>query len=462
MIKLLLILVIFYIPKSVFACVDSTCLSENLNLPILDLSLDSESKDFEISEKTKIPVNELKKIREAAIKAKGSSYVVRVWYPDAINKRYKKYYRKSTPITLVNGAKPEAILRLPGESIVHHRRDVDGIIGKYNPFLINQDLGQYMVNKYFEALFVTKYAPDTMPETLLISDLNFEINSPLVLKKLLDKKFPRGWVLKRAYDTATTKSFLITEKTDIKAALQDFNDYKEIFYQERDRIINENPGANTDTITRLLKNFDKPGHHSNKLFRGAKPFLGFRVAMMLKKPYWTIAQEKIPQIIREYRVEVLGGKVLGSGSTVYRYQGTPTESDFDENSLLIRDEVSEIEKFVQEQFLDKIPEKLRGIPMGLDIAVVEPGIFKIIETNPGGNSGFLVHSVRGVKALDKFLLNSWKEHINANPGIIGLDKREQLQITDSLAKEFNLDLDQTHAHLRAKKARGPLICKKII
>jgi len=83
----------------------------------------------------------------------------------------------------------------------------------------------------------------------------------------------------------------------------------------------------------------------------------------------------------EWRVHVADGKVV-PGASMHRWT-------FDAGlSPTARREISEVDTFMQAN-LDKMPRDVRGVPMAADVVRTKDGKLKIIELNPGGQSGFL-------------------------------------------------------------------------
>jgi len=146
------------------------------------------------------------------------------------------------------------------------------------------------------------------------------------------------------------------------------------------------------------------------LLRGGDPEHARWVRDVLKNPQKYVVQEYIPiakeralfvktpksggkarkiQLGRtvpyEYRVHVVGGKVV-PGASLHRWAVGREVNPFR------RREIREMEAFVQDT-LNKLPRKSRGVPMAIDVAKLKNGGWKIIEANPGGESGFLIPDV---------------------------------------------------------------------
>lgn len=340
--------------------------------------------------------SDLKKILEIS-NPYSKPYIVRQFLgsPDGLEKSdeyleyeslVEKYERRSIPIWVDTLKAGDEAYLLPGESIVFHRLPgtSENIMGKYNPALINGEISKVLDHKFIEFAFWNKYAPQTMARTQLLSDFGgsneVDVRS---LKKSLDKKYPNGWVIKGIWDTATQKEFLITSDTDLESELRKYKANYQDFIDFRSEMGHKYASSNPDMFTRKMRERDE--------------FTGYRVNRFIKKPHEFIVQEKL-EIVEEYRVEVIAGKVLADGSTIPRYQYSYPDSD----EYLKDPNIKKVEIFTQ-QAVDQLPKELRNMTFGMDIALLKDGSIKMIESNPQGNSGFLAYDKRSIKALDKFL-----------------------------------------------------------
>ena len=91
-----------------------------------------------------------------------------------------------------------------------------------------------------------------------------------------------------------------------------------------------------------------------------------------------------------------------------------------------------------QSIVDKLPAQYRFMPMALDIAVLKGGGFTLIESNPQGNSGFLIILRKSSRALDRLLkqVPSMQKKKLINWGLTG---QEQIQFLESIFKEKNID-----------------------
>lgn len=278
-------------------------------------------------------------------------------------------------------------LVLPGESVVFHRRPIHGsnILGKYNPSLINSVLQQALENKLVEANFWEEYAPGAMPATETFSHFTSPETSPLAAETLAAKlrdRFPKGWVLKGVWDFGSEKA-VITNDLDLAAELRKYRagDFDEFSRQVREEHKDKGP---EETLEILQKH---------------EGYSGWRISQYLADPDGAIVQERL-DIGKEFRVEVIAGKVLSNGSTIDRwsYLAGPGIS-----RPPTTDQLRKVEAFAQ-SIIHKLPEELRGTPFGMDVALLRDGSVRLIESNPGGNSNFIAEENKeSVAALDAFL-----------------------------------------------------------
>jgi hypothetical protein len=327
-------------------------------------------------------------------------------------------YRRVTPVFLPAGTTSTLPFLVPGESVVFHSlvETQNVLMGKYNPALVNSSLSLILTDKFAEAMFWEKYAPGSMPKTKLLGHLISAENTPEEIKATLDKEFPKGWVLKGVNDHATDISFLITNESEF---IEEIKKYRASdFLEKRKQIIDNKTWSNPDAYVEALKEL--------------VGYKGFRINRMFKEPEFAIVQEKL-SIKSEYRVEVIAGRVLGDGSTVERYAyKDPNETVFVKNV----EEAALVEKAIQ-AYVNKVPWELRGLPMGLDAAVLTDGTVRIIETNPQGNSGFLMDEPQSTKALNRFLKN-YPDLVKKGEVPLGLTPPDQMKFIAKFLKEIGV------------------------
>ena len=317
----------------------------------------------------------------------------------------------------VHGIKP---LVLPGESIVFHRRPHHrhSIMGKYNPALVNYNIGQAIEHKYLEYRFWQEFAPGAMPRTVNLKELDVG-SDPKSLLEALNKEFPQGWILKGVFDLAT-EQHLVTDDLDILGEIDRYNNSDFNTYYEKMKLVFA--GEDIEDIISEVKT------HPN--------YFGWKLSQFFSKPHEVIAQSKV-KIKTEYRVEVIAGKVLGEGTTVDRYAYMKRSSDSGIPSKEISDRV---EKFTQ-QIVDTLPKEFQRMTFAFDIALLEDGSMTMIESNPGGNSGFLAQSQDSIHALNRRLSDLAIE-MRESDFNTGLTPRSQMKWLKEKVLSWGLELSE--------------------
>lgn len=338
-------------------------------------------------------------------------------------------YKRSTPIFVEAYPDSKAAYVIPGESVVWHRMPFtsEAVIGKYNPALVNADLSAVLDHKYVEAAFWNKYAPGAMGRTSLLSDLIKPGMKPDQIKEILDRAYPSGWVMKGVWDNATQASFLVTNDTDIVDKIKVYKDNLEDYLKYMKKMDVMHANSNPDVYVRVLR--ERP------------EFTGHRLNRFFKEPEFAIVQERLA-IKEEYRVEVIAGRVLAKGTTIPRYQ-----YEYPDNEDWLKDpNIKRVEEFAQ-SIVDRLPPELKGMTFGMDIAALEDGSVRMIESNAQGNSGFLAYDVRSVKELDKFLLK-YPRLVEEGEISLGMSREDQVKyIHNFIEGELHLDLDTHYPHL---------------
>ncbi|NDD90940.1 hypothetical protein EBZ37_02485, partial [bacterium] len=237
--------------------------------------------------------------------------------------------------------------------------------------------------------------------------------------------------MKGAWDLGSEKD-IITDKTDIVGELKKYDPVA--FEKRRQALIKKYQGYSDVAPEYLQSELKKdPGYK------------GWRISQLLEKPDLVMVQKKVP-IQREFRVEVVAGKVLGNGSTVdrfkYMYEIGADGLKMKDYQAPSSEDFKKVEAFAQ-QAIDKLPPQLRGMPYGMDIAILEDGKVAMIESNPGGNSNFLFEEDKAsVEALGKFLE---KYPDAAKSGEIpkavadGMDPKAQMEYLKKFFSEHGID-----------------------
>jgi hypothetical protein len=377
-----------------------------------------------VSGLTGISVFDLERLRENFTSKK--SKIVRYALYDPKESPFAEsdleWFEWMSPRTLQIQLAPDKVgvlpLVLPKGAVLWQRRHIHraSILADTMPGMENYLIQQVMENKLLEAKLLEKYAPGSMPEFVLLKDLSLSKNaSPQEIWQALNKVYPQGWVLKSAFDLASESS-IITNSIDIEAAMKTYEDGFEEYHKH---IMTEYAGQDPEYVIYLVKKH--PG------------YMGWKIKQTLLNTQIAFAQAKV-KIVNELRIEVLGGHVLGHGSTVDRYayqdelDGKAPRPKLE--SRIMRDG----ERFAQ-SVIDRLPEELRILPYGLDVALLEDGSWTVIETNPGGNSGFLEENPATSKMLVEYL-ESYPKYSKFFRGI--MKPEQQMKWINQHLKEFGM------------------------
>lgn len=378
---------------------------------------------------------DIEKVLTLTGKSAGRSFVVRTMlydgksdpYADPLTKYYLSKYEKdlSTVIFLNGKDQPRAPYLVPGESVVFHNLpELSHIImGKYNPAISNQYIGQFIEHKYYEYLFWNDYATGAMPKTISLLDIVSDGMTVTQIRQRLSELFPNGWVMKGVFESATQKQFIVTDNTEIEKELETYSRLHKEFQELRDKALIEMDGNNPDILARRIR------EHA--------AFYGWRLKRYIKNPMSAIVQERL-SIEAEYRVEAIAGKVLGGESTIPRYQyETPENDDWRKQQ-----EITRVEKYVQ-NIINQLPQFLRGTPFAFDVAVTSNGDLFLIESNPMSNSGFLIYDKRGIKALNKFLQN-FPHFLRKGEVSVGVSGSDQMRFIKGFIRRHKLIVDNKY------------------
>lgn len=323
---------------------------------------------------------------------------------------------------------------VPGESVVWHRlgSTAQNIIGKYNPALVNANIGAILENKYVEAKFWERYAPEAMARTTILSDIVSPKRPMAESIALLNQQFPQGWVIKGIYDNNTDAKFLITNDTDLQSELDKYNANKDDFLEFLARMRRQYELTDPDLFMEKLKS--------------RAEYNGWRINKMFKKPFKGIVQARL-DISSEYRVEVVAGRVLGRQSTVPRYYYANGVQDLADSYWEGEKNLLVVERYAQ-QLIDRLPDHLKGMTFAMDVAILKDGSLKLIEANPQGNSGFLFLDHRAHQLLEDFLL-SYPELIKRGEIQLGMSEVDQMKyLKDFLEVQLKIDIEEQFPHLR--------------
>jgi|GEM_PF-5210322 hypothetical protein len=339
----------------------------------------------------------------------------------------KPYYRESIVGTIPSNSFGRMPLVIPGDSVVFHTRTFHGpsIVGRFNPGLINGSVIRMITNnKLVEALFWRQYAPESIPETKLLSDLKLNLKDVRELARGLHKLYPAGWVMKGVME-ANSNFSIVTDKVDLVKEIEGYRNSD--FEILRAKTVKELAGFDEDAIYQKLQ------EHPN--------YFGWRISQYLEKPENAILQPRVA-IDREFRVEVIAGKVL-RGATIDRHnwllelKGLPFEVSSQET-------ITKIENFTQ-SLIDKLPPELRETNFAFDTALLKDGSFVAIETNPGSESGFLADEGTSAELLNKFLKKLPKLVKQGQVKGQGLSGREQMNYIADHFSKWNINAQEQYS-----------------
>lgn len=327
-------------------------------------------------------------------------------------------------------------LMIDGESAMFHSRHyhAHSLVARYNPGLINQHI-QYFIttNKYVEFLFWEKFAKGIMPETRLLKDFN--TSGPVnELRKEMNAKFPQGWVLKGTNES-NTALFIVTEKTDLEKAIDEYR--KSDFDSYEKRIRSEYAGADEDTIFHFLQKHPA--------------YFGWKVTQYLKKPHTAVVQEKI-DIDREYRADVFMGKVVGPGVTIDRFieERNARGANLKPST---KEQFSAADRWVQgviDRMSGNFHPWLRWMHGGWDFAKRKGGSFALIESNAGNESSRFYDETQQIRIVNA-LLKRYKSALEKGEIAEGLSPEEQMKFIVEFAKEQKIDIKAMYPDYRFKR-----------
>lgn len=259
--------------------------------------------------------------------------------------------------------------------------------------LRGMDIVEDMDDKLLEAGLLQKYAPGTAAKTLGIGDIldkyNLQLrkgkNLPGDLAKLqeaLKKEFgDAGYLMKTrsgqgAVDMNVASSGVFpTEKTDLVKSYEQWRGMRPEF---------QRLAKGTPKINEVIEKFrTRPGYEGRVVDEALRDNVILQEKLDLERFGPRLSKymkSKGYGPTREFRVHVLGGKAVPS-MAMPRY---PTPA-----ALLDYVRARKAAKWAQKNVLDKLPESHRAMAMGMDVAPIRGGGYRVIETNTGGASGLL-------------------------------------------------------------------------
>ena len=277
--------------------------------------------------------------------------------------------RKRLTAAVLSGKKlptPEKVKRIHGAMLnqghaahtLRYKADADPTGNVRNIVRIGDD-------KLYEGKLWNKYAPKSLPKTYgSVQDVAANVlkgppgSRANRLQTHLRSKYPKGFILKPRNDSQLGDN-LLTHADDFATILKDKSTGKHPY---------------------LKKMLAKP---DDFIVQEALP-----LAKEIKMPgYARITGRDIPI---EYRVHVVNGRVVPELSTK-RWLGLNPYTSGKTMRRMNRDTQAHVDR------MD--PKYLKNTMMGMDVAQLADGSHRIIETNPGGQSGYLMPDYSKIPTL---------------------------------------------------------------
>jgi len=251
-------------------------------------------------------------------------------------------------------------------------------------------------DKWHEYKTLEKHAPGAMSRTENLADIAKQLNlakptndieTAQYFKTLQDeihKRFGKGFVMKETRGVQSAGMFP-SETHDLHDLLSKYRESGGAAQAAAAEKELELGGFGGDDMVMMRKLRENP-HYAGRVLEQA-----------LKNPKRVIVQERLPlaktdSLVRkglsgltgdtlsnEMRVHVEGGRVMHDATTP-RYSTLGAAFD--------RNHVHGANTFAQ-SVVDKLPEEYKNMSFGMDISPLEGGGYRLIESNPTGNSGFL-------------------------------------------------------------------------
>ena len=295
------------------------------------------------------------------------------------------------------------------------QRDYAPVSGTFNPALGPMKKGpgassqasliESMTDKLKEYQVLEKHAPGTMARTLDVKEVARKHGIPTGsggkispehlgrLQDALKSEFKdTGFVLKTrsgstALDANTASSGMFpTDRTSLSDAYSSWKKMRPEF---------ESAAKKEDLIDKVVAKFrKKPGYEGRVVEEMLNGNAIVQEKLKLKgfNPITAAAMKsKGHGATREFRIHVVGGKAIP-------YMATPRYPGFSPEMVVDTAQAQHAARWAQKNVLDKLPIAQRGVSMGMDVAPVKGGGYKVIEMNTGGSSG-LLDTVPGMSHL---------------------------------------------------------------
>jgi hypothetical protein len=364
----------------------------------------------------------LRKIQEAA--QAGYTRVLPTGRPDRIGQFIDRLRNDGNvlygPELLAQTGKPQ---KVPG--LVRHVWDTgtDKVTGAMN---LGAGTAQKPIvdllhggDKAREAEFFSRYAPGAMGETLSLDKVLQEMgHSPRKgrigrkrLEKLLPElqqhlrtRFPQGFVMKETRGVQSAGRFP-THKDDLLDLLNTYDQQNlgQVF-QDKLNAVARSQAKNTNPVYREMQ--QTPGWSGRVLDQLRTSPDNVLVQEMLPIERKEGLRGTLADLLgnprnQEIRVHVEGGRAVPE-LAVSRYD--PLMHVFD------RQKLTDAAAYAQ-SIIDKLPEEYRAANYAMDIAPVQTGGFKLVESNPTANSGLLSNVPLAPELLARQMTGRWGKHV---------------------------------------------------
>lgn len=281
-------------------------------------------------------------------------------------------------------------------------------------------------DKLIEAQMLQKFAPGTLPRTVALADMLKKYKLTLRggqhteqelarLQEALSKEFggteylikTRGASEQLGGDLgAASSGSFPTGKTDLYRAQKDWEKMQPEFHEA---------WAEASDPNKAIGAFRKrPGYEGrvvpeiygdNVIIQERVPLKQFKGRTAAKM------EERGLSPTEEHRVHVVGGRAVPS-LAMPRYYGNPFQA------IMQTLKARRAAKWLQKEVVDKLPQNVKGLSYGMDVAPVAGGKgYKVIETNPGGLSGLLDMPVTGNPMLHRAVTGRHTKPIAAALGV---------------------------------------------
>jgi len=230
---------------------------------------------------------------------------------------------------------------------------------------------------------------------------------------------------------------VVTDKLDVAKLIAEYK--KSDFDKFYKRALVEMAGQDEDNLNGRLQ--EHPA------------YLGWKLAKFLSDPENVIAQKRV-DIVSEFRVEGISGKVMGNYTTVDRYGHKVWKTEQQLPTFTDPKIIKKIETYTQ-GLLDRLPPELRGTPFAFDIALLKDGSMTVIEGNAGPESGYFVDFRFSVKAMNNFLRQYPQLARDGKIVTSGMSPKQMHDYLNNLFQEWKINPETHWPHLKINRHWDP-------